>query len=255
LEKDTLFLHAGPGLNASVEHQVLRQRFSTVHFWDQPPVHTAKHAFTVLLDAAIAEVDKLAEANGQPVKLTTHSFGGHLASGLLERIPDRIGDCHLFNPIYDIPSGFLNLLKIMGRSDTTEIGLRERIAVFLSEKNRNTGDQNDIWSYVNLIVSDAHFLRHYWPSAAHYAAYATRAQTGPGIDFTTFQNVLRDFLEHHFERCDPFSGPQRIMIEVGGRDPLQVQVKDLRPWVLRFPAAQIIVKPESGHFIHLDSYL
>jgi pimeloyl-ACP methyl ester carboxylesterase len=254
MEKDTLFLHGGPGLNAYVERRVLGEQFPHVHFWDQPPVHTTRDAFEVLMDAAVAEVERVFDARRIPITLMANSFGGHLASRLLEIIPHRISACHLFGPVYDIPAAFLNLLGIMANDVTADGDLRTRIAAFLKDRADRSADKTEIWEYFSLISGDADFMRHYWPDEAQYAAWTACARKGPGFDFTTYRNVLNDFLHHHCERRFSFGGSQAIIIELGDRDPLLDLGREMRCWSHRFPTARIVTRRGSGHFIHLEPY-
>lgn len=255
LGKDTLFLHGGPGLNAYVERQVLGEQYPHVHFWDQPPVHTIRNAFKLLVDAAVAEVERLFDTHRRPIRLMASSFGGHLASGLLERIPHRISSCHLYGPVSDIPAGFLNLLRIMSVDGVAEGDHGKQIASFLDDGTRRSADKKEIWDYVNLIVGDADFMRYYWPDETLYAAWVACARNGPGFDFTTFRNVMNDFLQHHCDRRYSCAGTRPIIIELGDRDPLLVLESEMRLWSCRFPNAEIIIRRGSGHFIHLEPYL
>ncbi|MBS0337665.1 MAG: alpha/beta hydrolase, partial [Proteobacteria bacterium] len=70
-----LYLHAGPGLSAAME----RQWFGTtlpVHWWDQPVAAAADaQPYRSLLDAARAELVRLADTAGRPVDVIAHSFG------------------------------------------------------------------------------------------------------------------------------------------------------------------------------------
>jgi pimeloyl-ACP methyl ester carboxylesterase len=255
LEKDTLFLHGGPGLNAYVERQVLGEQLPHVHFWDQPPVHTTRDAFNTLMEVAVAEVERMFDARRGPIKLMANSFGGHLVSELLDRIPQKISACHLYGPVYDIPAAYLNLLGIMANDRTADDDIRTRITEFLEARTRSAADKSEIWNYFNLISSDACFLRYYWPDEAQYAAWITCMRSGPEFDFITFRNVLNDFLNHHYERRFSFDGAQEILIEFGDRDPLLDLEHEMRLWNHRFTTARIVLRRGSGHFIHLEPYL
>jgi pimeloyl-ACP methyl ester carboxylesterase len=255
LGKDTLFLHGGPGLNAYVERQVLGEQFPHVHFWDQPPVYTSRDAFNTLMEAAVAEVERMFEARRGPIRLMANSFGGHLVSGLLEHIPQKISACHLYGPVYYIPEAFLNLLGIMANDGAADGDLRTRITEFLKVRTHPCADKSEIWDYFNLISLDADFLRYYWPDEAQYTAWITCTRRGPEFDFMTCRNVLNDFLRHHCERRFSFKGTQEIIIELGDRDPLLDLEREMRLWSNRFPTASIVIHRGSGHFIHLEPYL
>lgn len=254
-EHDTLFLHWGPGGNAYVEQTLLARRYPQVHFWSQPGIERPSRAFEHLLDAASAEVERLAGAGGRPVNLIAHSFGGHLAAALLARMPDKIGHCHLFSTAYDIASGFRSLLQIMASSPQTEEDLKRQIDRLLLSAAPVVSDWRQLRQQIELIFSDPGVLRHYWSRPAQYSAYVALAASAPPLHVQTFENVLRDFLAKHFGRGHPFTGTQRITIELGGKDPLFDLADARRSWAWHFPTAQIIERPGSGHFIHLEPYL
>ena len=184
-----------------------------------------------------------------------NSFGGHLVWGLLERIPHKISACQLYGPVYDIPAAFINLLGIMANDGAANGDLRTRITGFLKARTRSVADKSEIWDYFSLISSDADFLRYYWPDEAQYTAWTTCRRKGPEFDFMTYRNVLNDFLHHHCERHFSFEGAQEILIELGDRDPLLDLDHEIRLWSHRFPAARIVIRRGSGHFIHLEPYL
>jgi len=255
LEKDTLFLHGGPGLNAYVERQVLGEQFPRVHFWDQPPVHTTRDAFNTLMKAAVAEVERMFDTHRGPIRLVANSFGSHLVPGLLERIPHMISACQLYSPVYDIPAAFLNLLGVMANDGTADGDLRTRINEFLKARTRHCADKSEFWDYYGLISSDADFLRYYWPDEALYAAWSSCMRNGPEFDFMTCRNVSNDFLHHHCGHRFSFGGTQEIIIEFGDRDPLLDLEREMRLWSHRFPTARIDIRRGSGHFIHLEPYL
>ncbi len=250
----TLFLHAGPGLNAHVERQVLGDRYPHIHFWDQPSLPQRAGAFRFLVDAAAAEVERLAAASGGRVDLLAHSFGGHLAAALLERLPERVGDCRLVSVIHDVPTGYLNLLRLMAADAATERGLRDDITAFLAAHPATRGDPARVWEYFGLIVREAAVLRRYWLEPAHYRRYTELAATGPAWDAETFRNVLEDFLADYGQAPQPVLD-KPVRIELGGRDPLLNLDPEIALWRARFPRADITVRPGSGHFIHLEPYL
>jgi hypothetical protein len=192
--------YGGPGFNAHAERQVLCEQFPNVNFWDQPPIHTTRDTFHILMDAAVAEVEKMCEARRGPIKLMANSFAAHLVSGLLERISHRISAYYLFGAVYDIPAGYLNLLGIMANSTVTDGDSRARISAFIGDRTRHTADKDKIWDYYDLIISAADFMRYYWPRKAQYDAWNDCVSNGPDFDFTTFRNVMNDFLLHHYER-------------------------------------------------------
>ena len=250
----TLFLHAGPGLNAHVERQVLGDRLPHVHFWDQPPVRRQEGAFAQLVEAATLEVERLATGNGGQVDLLAHSFAGHLASALLERVPDRIGTCRLVSVVHDVPSGYLNLLRRMARDPDTDGELRDAIAGFLAGHAEPLGVPERVWDYFRFITRDPEVLRHYWPMSRQYLRYRELAGAGPAWDVETFEHVLNDFLSDYGKVPQPVSD-RPVQIELGGRDPLLSLEHETALWRARFPHADIHIRPAAGHFIHLEADL
>jgi len=253
--RETLFLHWGPGSNAYVERQLLGHRYASICFWDQPKIHQSRHAFGCLLDAAVAEAERLAEQAEGTVNLMAHSFGGHLAAGVLAAIPEKIGDCHLFSTGYDVASGFRRLLEIMAADPGTEGHLRNRINGTLQGHRSARPDWAEVWRHIELAFSDPEVLHHYWSRPQQYDAYVTLAACAPPLHLQTFQNVLCSFLGKHFGRSQPIRSDHRILIELGGLDPLFAVADARKGWALQFPTAQFIDRPGSGHFIHLEPYL
>ncbi len=252
---DTLFLHWGPGGCAHVERQLLGTALPQVYFWDQPAIQQEAGAFERLLEAACVEVARMGKDIGRPVKLMAHSFGGHLVSALLERLPEQIGDCHLVSTGFDIPRGFRNLLDIVAGCGTTEAGLRENVRDLLAATKGKPADRHTLRDTIDLICSDPDVLRCYWPSRGQHTAYGKIAANGPAFDLDTFLNVLNDFVARHAGSSVACSGSRRVVIELGGRDPLLVLEQERRDWLCRFPAAEIVIRPDSGHFIHLEPFL
>jgi pimeloyl-ACP methyl ester carboxylesterase len=207
------------------------------------------------MDAAATEVERMSDACRRPIKLMASSFGGQLVSGLLECIPHRVSTCRLIGSVHDIPAAFLNLLGIMANDGVSTGGHGTRIAAYLEGRSGRSADKKEFWDYTNLIMGDADFMRHYWPHKAQYVAWSACARNGPEFDFTTYRNVMTDFLHHHCERRTSYTGPQEIIIELGDQDPLLILENEMRLWASRFPNAEIILRRGSGHFIHLEPYL
>ncbi len=252
---DTLFLHGGPGFNAHVERMVLSARFPNIKFWDQPPIHTTRNAFDLLIDTVEMEVNKMSDELDRPIRLMANSFGAHLVTGLLKRVPQRISSCRILGAVYDIPAAYLNLLGVMANHANPERDQSEQLRAFIRKQGKHPADSNKIWEYLNLIVSDMDFMRHYWPNRRQYLVWSDWVRRGPGFDFTTLQNVLNDFLQNHCGTAFSYTGLQNITVELGDKDPLLDLENEMRLWSRTFPNAEMIIHRGSGHFIHLEPYI
>src|SRR5688572_20554370 len=90
-----LFLHWGPGGCCEVERKWFGDSLG-VAFWDQPKFREDDpRAFSKLLDAAEAELARLASSG--PIALIGHSFGGQLALALSMRKPALVSEITLLS--------------------------------------------------------------------------------------------------------------------------------------------------------------
>lgn len=255
MKKDTLFLHMGPGLNSFAERKLLGPHMKTTHFWDQPAIKTDENSFGILTDAALVEVDKIYSENKAPVKLFAHCFGIRIAQQLLLKVPEKISDCRFVNSSFDTSRGFFNLLKVMSKSKEIDPALREKMLHYIKNKPTDYGIKEEIWEYVQLIASEPLYIKYYWPKVNQFNEYAKIAASGPPFDFTTFQVVLNDFLNHHSNQELIFNGPHKIVFELGGLNPLLEIEHEISRWRTQFPKAEFLVNPNGGHFMHLEGYL
>ncbi len=255
----TLFLHMGPGLHAKTEKIILGSQFTNIHYWDQPlvtPAENQTQGFSVLVNSAIAEIQKLSSKHRSPIVILAHSFGGHLVRPMLEAAGDQIASCHLVSTGFDLPSGFLKLLKAMHDAPDTDEGLREKLKQFIMRDfTTYESRMGSFWEMVNLVARDPSYVRHYWPNKDQLQKYTRIASSTPALDFTTFQSVVNDFLNNWFPNIEPYNGTVPIQVYLGGADPLLTIENEINSWKRVYPSCHISVLPDSGHFIHLEEYL
>lgn len=243
----------GPGLSAFAEREILSQSWpKNTDFWDQPAV-SGPAAYRDLVEATFEKIETLSAGGKNKIDLVAHSFGGNLARECLEKMGASVASVRLISTGPDPVAGFHRLLKRLVAEEETESTLQKKIAAFFAESP--LPGRESLWEMIGLIGQDPNFMRIYWPERALYDAYNGIAARGPGIDFSTFQDVLNDF-----SRKDP-AIPSRILwkgkaeLILGEKDPLLDPEEVARYWRTCFPELDVRRKPDSGHFPHLEDAL
>jgi pimeloyl-ACP methyl ester carboxylesterase len=240
-----LFLHGGPGLNAELE----RQRFGgalPVHWWDQPCVDEKSSApWAELVDAAVREVESMADRRGRSITLLASSFGAVLACAVVERVPQRISHVTVSGGILDIRAALTRLAARVaianGDSELAVLGVHAT----------NDTDPASLWTLVGRLFSTPNILDFYWSSAASVQRNAMHelAARGGLLHAPTFEAVLHDFLSRdHGAPPRPWAGQARIL---SGRHDPYASEDDAQHWRKVFPLAETAVV-DTGHFPHLE---
>jgi pimeloyl-ACP methyl ester carboxylesterase len=243
--KRVLFLHGGPGLSAALE----RQRFGSalpVHWWDQPHATAdAAAPFERLLDAAEKELSRLFQEQGRPVALLANSFGVHLALGLSERAPQKIGPLHILGGTLDMRAAFVRLgLRISEVNHDSELEA-------VSARAQDKSGSESLWALIQKLFTVSNLLDFYWSAnaQAQLAAMKALAASGSLVDVPTYLAVLRDFLDSRPVALPTFSGAA-VRVLIGCVDPY-ARSDDADRWQAVFPNASVeFVK--AGHFPHLE---
>lgn len=243
-----LYLHAGPGLSAAME----RQWFGTtlpVHWWDQPVAAAADaQPYRSLLDAARAELVRLADTAGRPVDVIAHSFGSLLAFDLLQQTGERIGALTLLAPATDPYRQLVMLGTRLAAAADASPGLRA-----ISAEAGRCRSRAHLQQLVAAILATADPLRPYWsPHAtaarARHAALAARYFT---FDPDTYLRVVWDRIGQPsrppFDRPHA-GGPLRCLF--GRWDPL-LDAGERALWGRWLPHAEHRLV-EAGHFLQFE---
>jgi pimeloyl-ACP methyl ester carboxylesterase len=256
-KKTGLFLHMGPGFHSLIEAQLLARHWPHLEYWNQPLISEPFAAFKQLVDASKTKVNELYSYTGEPIQLVAHSFGGHIATQILREMPEKIESCDFYSTGYNIPESFYSLLQHLQKDSATEAGLKNQIDIFIKSKNGEAPNKSEIWSYLTLISQDPTFFRFYWPTAELFQKYISFAANTPATDILTFQNVLNDFLDQHFqiENLKPVKWSGKINFHLGDQDPLLLLDSETKIWKTLYPQAEFNILKTSGHFIHLENFL
>lgn len=243
---EILFLHGGPGLTAELE----RRQFGTtlpVHWWDQPRISDrSEQAFEALVDAAVAELERLSHRPHDRVSLLASCFGALLARALFDRMPERVGEITISGGIWDLRVGILRIGEWLAhRHDDAE----------LEAQCRETAEQDSPEGYLSLLArvsATRGFLDSQWSPEAHALRNAMRAlaSTGRLVDWPTLQVVTMAALT-----CAPplplvRPHPRTVHILIGRFDPY-FHESDIDAWGRLWPTA-IVQVVDAGHFPHLE---
>ncbi len=254
---DKLYLHMGPGMNAHCERNLLATEWTDTEFWDQPTISDSQDAFLVLVKAVCQKVQQKFQRSQKPITLVGHSFGGHLAIEALKEVGAMVDRCELLSPVYDLPSGFLGVLKALGKDAGTTPELKMEIEKYLlASEGSRLGRPQNFWEYIQLITQDPMFFRVYWAEPDLFRKFGRVAASAPPLDLETFQFVLNDIFEKvDFSKAKKslWTGP--VEITFGALDPLVDVEREDRLWKSVFPQAQVRTLPESGHYLHLEDRL
>lgn len=239
-----LFLHGGPGFSAELERRRFGQQLP-VHWWDQPhlPAGTTG-AFGVLVDAALAELERLTAARGAPVALLASSFGTYIAGALLTRAPHLIDSAVIVGGDLDLRRAFVRLALAVAR-------MRGDAALeSATHEAAERGTLEAYWELLRRLATVPRFHDIYWAPAAELGRTQMNrlADEGPLFDLTTLQAVVSEVLLAPPPLTSGSSPPVRVLL--GRHDPI-FEESDLGEWQATMPGARIEAV-DAGHFIHLE---
>lgn len=243
--RSVLFLHGGPGLTAQLE----RRRFGEtlpVHWWDQPRLGGAiSDPYSLLVDAAIAEVDRLSRAQGGPVSLVAQSFGAYLARALVARVPDRIGAITICGGVWDLCTAVLRLAWKFARS----CGDADLEAACREAAEADT--PQDYFALFARVSALPGFLDCYWSPSACEDREAMKALAAEGrlIDWPTCQALMVAALAAP-QSALPATHHDPVRIVIGRYDPC-FDEGDISAWRTLWPGATVEIV-DAGQFPHLE---
>jgi pimeloyl-ACP methyl ester carboxylesterase len=245
------YLHGGPALGPVFE----RARYpdaTQVHWWHQPLAKPcAARPYQDLLDAALAELRRLAAERGAPLTLMASSFGAHLAVHLARQAPQLIQDIVLLAPTYHPEQAALRLARRAFRvhTDHQHAG---KLATALAMYEEDPGRPRfwDVFGALSLLpdVTELYFGPNGGAEAAR--SFAELIQQPGAFDGPTSVATSDDFsaLDHTPLRSS-FGGPVSVLF--GAYDPMIDAEQDRAIWESVFPQAAFF-KVETGHFPLLE---
>lgn len=246
MEPRVLFLHGGPGLTAELERRLFGASLP-VHWWDQPHVRCGtKKPFESLVDAAVAEVERLSYRPSLRIDLLGSCFGSLLARALVDRIPERIASVTISGGILDVRAGILRLGNLLAK------GQRD---LELEALCRETAARDSAELYFALLVRVSTmpaFLDCHWSSEAQALRNAMRALAASGrlIDWPTLQSVMTATLTSYQAFPVTLAFPGEVRILLGRYDPY-FDESDVAGWTTLWPSATVEIV-NAGHFPHLE---
>ena len=176
--KTKLFLHMGPGFHAEIEKSVFGTSFPEVEFWSQPD----SHSFSTLVDHCEAKLLTMEKAVGTPIALIGHSFGGQLATALVNRHPGKIEKMIILNSAFSPFECFINLGRHLKLVD-------ENRAKFL-----RLATVEDKINFVFEISMQPQFSQLYWHSETRFTEYNSKAQHFASLNPDVFVQIFSDYL-------------------------------------------------------------
>lgn len=105
-----IFLHFGPGANASIEKEVLSD--PKTHYWTQPKVSSSTY-IEDLLASTSHEIKKIAANSNGKVEIVAHSFGVFLAQNLDEHTRSLVSKAVYLTPTFDFRRSITNMMSFV----------------------------------------------------------------------------------------------------------------------------------------------
>lgn len=242
---NVLFLHGGPGLTAEFE----RRHYGTalpVHWWDQPHGNPdASRPYPALVEAAIAQVERLALENHGRVALLASSFGAYLARELAERVPEHVGAITISGGVWDLCTTVLRLgwHFVHSRRDAD-------LATACCEAAEADTPQGYFALFARVSAMPG-FLDCCWSPAAHEQRETMKALAAEGrlIDWPACQSLMIDALATA-ESSAPVQHRNPVRIVMGRFDPC-FDEGDAAAWRALWPGASVQIV-DTGQFPHLE---
>ena len=242
--QQAFFLHGGPGLNAGVE-RLWHGSSLPVSWWDQPAVGACATPFASLVEAAAAQLEKMAAA--APIWLIAHSFGGQIAYALARDRPQLIGRITLLASATDPASAILRLGRRIAQAGGSA-AVAAAVAAAEAELNAET-----FQAMVFAAAADAAYPGVYFGpgSTAIRERFLALQPQIPPLDLDSFLAVMQGFLQAPpLAALSGFEG--RVDLIMGRHDPLATAQVDGLAWQRIFPQARIATL-DCGHFVHLET--
>ncbi|MBL7542925.1 MAG: alpha/beta hydrolase [Bdellovibrionaceae bacterium] len=230
VQKNSLFLHMGPGFHAQIEGELFSTAHPDVIFWSQPKVSS----FALLRSEVEAFVSSLPS---EKIDLIAHSFGAQLVLGLMQKLPQKIGRITLLNSAVDPFECFLNL------------GLQLRIVTPAQLRDIRAGDVAKKMEYIFKVATMPGFDDHYWYSGQKKKDFAEIFARFPQLDVGVFAEIFSDYLRSRIQFLDSIKPwDKSVEIYTSENDNLLDFEKDVFPWKQFFPKARWVMLKNSGHY-------
>ena len=182
-----LFLHYGPGGNASIERVLLKSLCNIVDFWDQPTdCSSYQHLCNV--------VNKKWESSSAE-SIVAHSFGCTLIHSIM-RITNKVPkSIVLLSPVRDYPKAYLNFANLLNKKENTEVllsGILPAAEEDLSKQDSNIAEI--CWRAIQSIVSIDNWFQYNWAKETSYLKVLSIADDTVPLDFINFKNIFLDYV-------------------------------------------------------------
>ncbi|MBC7385277.1 MAG: alpha/beta fold hydrolase [Cryobacterium sp.] len=223
-----------------------------IDFWDQTQV-TGPDAYSDLKIAALMKFDALFAAAEKPISLIAHSFGSHLLRYLVQVRGDQISTIKLYSAGHDLIADLERLAERLAEQPSTPPDLTAELLFSLEHPPSDLIAR--LWNCAQLIAKDPAFMRLYWPTTPLFQKYQAITKSAPPLNFKTFRDVTTDFLKQKDSLPNSTSWKGSATLVLGQKDPLLDPSKTRAYWESVFPKLQTELRPESGHYPHLERFL
>ncbi|MQA38973.1 alpha/beta fold hydrolase [Rugamonas aquatica] len=245
------YLHGGPGLSVAIEST----RFplaEQVQWWQQPSAAScAQRPYLDLLEAALAEFRRSAQAHGAPLTLMASSFGAHLATYIANHAPEAVARVVLLAPTYNPEQAALRLARHAlavnaGHADVPKV--QAALAAYDAAPGRAK-----FWEVFGVLqlLPDVPSL-YFGPNAGDAPGHFLGVLHQPGAFDGPSSVAISDDFAASFQAPgrSAFNGP--VSIVFGRHDPMIDAEHDGALWRAVFPQA-VFRTVDSGHFPLLES--
>lgn len=245
------YLHGGPALGPVFE----RNRYpdaSHVHWWQQPLAKPcATRPYQDLLEAALAELRRVAAEAGQPLTLMASSFGAHLAVHLARQAPELVKNIVLLAPTYNPEDAMMRIARRAFRVHTND-HQAGKLAAALAMYDHDPGRPRfwDVFGALSLLPDVTGLYFGPLGGEAATRSFAELIKQPGAFDVSTSVAVSDDFAaQDHTPQTSPFNGAVAVLF--GAHDPMIDAEQGREQWSKVFPQAEFF-KVESGHFPLLE---
>lgn len=242
-----LFLHGGPAMGAVMERECAAQ-LPDCYWWDQPrPAAGQGRPYQALLDAAEAELRRLAAERAAPLVLMANSFGAVLATHLARVAPQLIARLVLLAPVADLEQALLRLARrVVALSAQPAASLRAALTAYDAAPARER-----YWAVVHALLQHPELAAQYWLPGSPRAAWFAQMLAQPEMfDLAAHMAIADDYQRAPLQpQRVPFDGPVELIL--GAADPLGDYSATARWWRQCFPQARKHLLA-AAHFPHLE---
>lgn len=224
-----IFLHFGPGANASIEKEFLAD--PTTHYWNQPKVSSPNYIEDLLRDTS-EEIKKLASDSKGKIEIIAHSFGVFLAQNLDEKTRSLVSKAVYLAPTFDFRRSITNMMSFVANDS--------------SIKNINSFEEF-LSAFVSFSTNHPDYFKYYFHQEENFQKYIKLAQKYESTHEASLMAGIKELMNTYANQAiSPKYDNTKVIL--GKYDPLVPKAdQDLISSV--FEHTEIV---DAGHFPHLE---